>query len=460
LADFLYLLIRMKVSKSFYSVFILFFLCFGMSNAGYSQTGFRLPNNKKKDKIAFELVNNLVIIPVEVNGKKLSFLLDTGVNHTLLFSLDENDSLEINNATHIKIRGLGNGGYINALKSVNNTLKIGDAVDRNHKINVIFDKNVNFSPRMGIPIHGVIGYEFFRDFVVKIDYGSKRITIYDPKQYQPKRCKPCETFNIVLSSHKPYIKTHITSMNKKYERVLLIDSGASDALWLFNENYGIQEDPKNYFNDFLGLGLSGNVYGKRSKIDKFFLGKFSLNNVSVSYPDTLALKNLRLNGTRSGTLGSSILKRFTVIMDYSSKKMTLRKNSFYNKPFNYNMAGIVIEHDGIIPVKEVRDKLKETVRAQHDSRTSSAVKIDINPFFRFFLAPKLVIAEVRKDSPADIAGVYKGDEVLAINGKSFYLWKLAEVNALFFSKSGRKIVLEISRNGIKIKKRFVLKKVL
>lgn len=460
MVEFLYLLDRMYNYRPFYSFLIFFFLCFGIQLTGHSQAGFKLPLGKIKDRITFNLVNNLVIIPVEVNGKELSFLLDTGVNYTLLFSLYDNDSLEIKNVTRVKIRGLGEGGDIDALKSINNQFIVGKAIDKNHTVYVIYDRNINFSPRMGVNIHGVIGYEFFRDFVVKTDYDSEILTIYDPKFYKPKRCRSCETFNILFSNHKPFIRNKITSFNKEYEVTLLIDSGASDALWLFKEDYGIRNDPKNYFNDFLGLGLSGGVHGKRSKIDVVSIGSFSFTNVNVAYPDSLALKNLRLNDIRSGTLGSDILKRFTVIMDYGSKKMTLRKNSFFNRPFHYNMAGIVVEHDGIIPIKDVTDRSDRSIRIQQNTRSTSVVSIYVNPLFTFFLAPKFVVAEVRDGSPAHLAGVLKGDELLSINGKPFYEYKLQEIYELFSSKSGRKIVLRINRNGVKFKKRFVLKEVL
>ena len=35
--------------------------------------------NKESVTIPFKLVNNLIVIDAEVNGKKLSFLLDTGI---------------------------------------------------------------------------------------------------------------------------------------------------------------------------------------------------------------------------------------------------------------------------------------------------------------------------------------------------------------------------------------------
>ena len=441
-------------------MWFLFIFGFSMQSTVSAQEGFALPEGKKKDKISFELVNNLAVIPVEVNGKKLSFLLDTGVNHTLLFSLSQADSLEIKNVTPVKIRGLGEGGDIEALKSINNHVKVGAAVDTDHKVYVIFDQDINFSPRMGVPIHGVIGYDFYKNFVVKTDYDSELITIYDPKHYKPKRCKTCETFDIVLTRNKPYIKNKIKAFDKDHEVTLLIDSGASDALWLFNEEYGISDAPKNYFKDFLGLGLSGGVYGKRSKVEEVSLGSFTFKDVNVAYPDSLALRNLRTRGARNGTMGSDILRRFTVIMDYPSRKITLKKNAFYKRPFHYNMSGIIIEHSGMVPIKAVRAGNAESIRVNQNNGTSAAVNIDVNPLFTFFLTPKFIVAELRKGSPADIAGVEIGDEVLVINGKPFYKWKLAEVNSLFSSKSGRKIVLEVLRNGMKVKKRFTLKEVL
>jgi membrane-associated protease RseP (regulator of RpoE activity) len=124
------------------------------------------------------------------------------------------------------------------------------------------------------------------------------------------------------------------------------------------------------------------------------------------------------------------------------------------------MAGIIVEHDGIIPIKDVTNSSDPSFKIRQKNRSSNVVNIYVNPLFTFFLAPKFVVAEVREGSPAYLAGVLKGDELLSINGKQFYEYELQEIIELFSSKSGRKIVLRINRNGIKFKKRFVLKEVL
>ena len=75
--------------------YLLFF--FGILLLGFNvnaQDGFRLLNKSYlKESVKFKLVNNLIIVPLEINGKELSFILDTGVNKTIIFNLSENDSI-------------------------------------------------------------------------------------------------------------------------------------------------------------------------------------------------------------------------------------------------------------------------------------------------------------------------------------------------------------------------------
>ena len=77
---------------------------------------YQLPDGKKAEKIRFELLNNLIIIPLEVNGAKLSFMLDSGVNKPILFNLADQDSIQLNNVSEVIINGLGEGEAINALR--------------------------------------------------------------------------------------------------------------------------------------------------------------------------------------------------------------------------------------------------------------------------------------------------------------------------------------------------------
>ena len=79
----------------------------------YSQSQYVLPDDISYDKIDFEMINNVILIPVEVNGLQLKFLLDTGVSKPIVFNfLKASDSLQILNAEKIEVRGLGNGSNL------------------------------------------------------------------------------------------------------------------------------------------------------------------------------------------------------------------------------------------------------------------------------------------------------------------------------------------------------------
>ena len=436
---------------------LLFFLSilFCISAKGYSQGGFSLPSTLEKDKISFKLINNLVVIPVEVNGTKLTFLLDTGVSSTIMFSLAEVDSLKLNNAETVRLRGLGEGGSISALKSKNNKLKIGKAIDDDHTVYVIFDKSLNLSTRMGIPIHGIIGYEFFKNMVVKTNYISERLIFYAPETYQPKKCKKCEVFNLTFQNKKAYINIDVTASNLTKEVTLLIDSGSSDAIWIFDDKDFIDTTLKKSFDDFLGQGLSGGIFGKRSKLSKIGIGNFELKNVKVAFPDKESMENIKFFDERDGSLGGDILKRFTTIYDFPNKKVSLKKNGNFRAPFHYNMSGLTLKHDGVVLVKD-----NNYVNNSAKTDASGAINITLSEVFDFYLAPRFIVSEIREGSPAALVGIFKGDEIISVNGKETHRYKLNDLIGLFSSKADKKMTLRLKRNGIIFKKKFYLKEVL
>jgi hypothetical protein len=328
---------------------------------------------------------------------------------------------------------------------------------------VIFEESLNFSTRMGIPIHGILGNDFFKSFVVKTDYTAKKLTFYDPIKYQNKKCNNCVELSLQFHNNKPYAKIKMVSLDKtSKEIILLVDSGSSDALWLFEEEGILSQDGKKYFDDFLGLGFSGNIFGKRSKLDKVFLGDFYLKEVKVAFPDKNATEGINFFKDRDGSIGGDLLKRFTVTMDYGSKTMTLKKNRNFSEPFYYNMAGLTIEHDGVDVVTELttRRNFDFAGSSNRETGTTSKAVTDVSVFTQISLVPRYVIVNIRKGSPADLAGLEVGDEIATINGSPAHKTKLFELNALFSSKEGKRINLMIKRNDAILKTGFTLKKVI
>lgn len=457
---FFFKLKRMKFSKTsfrFYILFLLFHLGLFRQEV---LAQFVIDGEKKKDVISFDLVNNLVVVPITLNGVELSFLLDTGVNNTLLFGVTTKDSIAIKNATPIGLRGLGGVNQVRALKSSANTFAIGDATDINHDLYVVFEEQFDFSKRMGIPIHGILGYQFFKDFIVKTNYTSKKLTFYDSEKYKKRTCRKCEYFDLEFFKNKPYVAVQL-GMGSAVSKVL-IDSGSSDALWLFDEANYIQESPKNYFEDFLGLSISGSIYGKRSKIKSLQMQGFVFENLTVAFPEITMQDSVSFFKNRKGSIGSEILKRFTVTMNYGKKQMTLKRNRNYKNPFYYNLSGLTLSYDGSMQVKELQDVRSEGLsisKPGSDAHPGQA-SIVVDPVYSLFTAPKVVVAEIRPDSPAARAGLQVGDGIIKINGVYCYKYKLYELIALLSSKAGRKIRVSYERGDVLLKTSFVLEKVL
>ncbi|MCK8521852.1 aspartyl protease family protein [Aquimarina sp. D1M17] len=421
-----------------------------------AQSHFRLPKGKTTDKIKFELANNLIIIPVMVNGVELSFILDTGVGSTIIFSVENKNSLELKNASKIYLKGLGDGQPVEAIKSLKNELKIGDAISSSHKVFLVLDESINFSPRMGFPIHGIIGYDLFKDLIVDINYSKKIIKINNPKTYTYKKCKNCYQANIDLrdQNKRPFLTAKYKSPTGLIDIDLLVDSGSGSSMWLFeNENKGIQVT-KDSFRDFLGKGFNGDIYGQRTKIDELHIGNFVMKDVTTSFPDKQYIQGISLD-KRQGSLGGSILKRFNIIVDYPNKKMSFKKNGYFGKPFHYNMSGITLQHVGFMVAKNYTEK-DRVYLGINKVVSKKTLQLSNN----FVLQPKYEISDVRPGSPAEEAGLQKGDIIMEVNGKKAYGYRLSDLNDLFYSEVGRRIRIKVDRLGVEMIFEFFLRKVI
>ncbi len=434
----------------------------------FPQSGFKLPMGKNSDKIRFEVANNLIILPVILNGVELSFILDTGVGSTIIFSIDNKESLELKNASKIYLRGLGDDEPVEAIKSLDNELKIGDAISTNHTVFLVFDESINFSPRMGFPIHGIIGYDFFKDFILDINYTKKVIRIHDPKYYTYKKCDKCYETRLDFGENKkrPLVSAKYRANNDKLiDLRLLLDSGSGSSLWLFeSQNKGITIPDKS-FEDFLGKGFNGDIYGRRTKIKDLYIGDYRLKEVTTAFPDSIYIQGISLD-KREGSLGGNVLRRFNLIIDYPNEKISFRKNSFFDKPFNYNMSGLTIQHVGFNAVlPDDPSKVNVVNSATEKNRVYLGLNRVVNEKTlrlsnNFILRPKYEISDVRPNSPADLTGLKKGDILLEVNGKAAYHYKLSQINDLFYFEEGKRIRMKINRLGVELKFTFFLKKVM
>lgn len=412
-------------------------------------------SNKTKIKIPFELTHNLIIMNITLNNAPLNMILDTGSDRNLLFCFPEKDSLEIFNPRKVTFRGIGLGEPIEAIVSQKNNMKVKEYEDSNFEILIIDSQGVNIVNKLGVPINGIVGASFFKDFLVEIKYDTQEIILHKNKEnILSKKAKKYTNNTIQLIEDKPYIDMKLGIDDKLQNFKLLIDTGLGDGLWLF-ENDTIKT-PKLFFDDVLGRGLGGDIFGKRSRVKKIEMVNYKIQDALVSFPDSISFPQHNLIKSRNGSLGGAITKRFNWLIDYENQKVYYKKNDFFNKPFNYNMSGIELQHSGLQWIKE-EIKLNTS---NNQLNLNELMLNDESKKYRYELKPVYEIYAIRKDSPAEKIGLKIGDRIVKVNGKSSHILTIQSISDLFQSEDGKIITIVVERLEQQLTFKFKLEKLL
>ncbi|NHM08262.1 PDZ domain-containing protein [Flavobacterium sp. CYK-4] len=437
---------------------VVILLLIGIQPWALAQSGFEFEAKKNKITIPFRLINNLIFVPVKVNGVELNFLLDSGVEETILLSLEDKAEVRFNNVQKIKLKGLGDNEAIEGLRSSKNILSFDGLTDRNHEVYIVLDQDFNFSSHVGIPVNGIIGYHFFKNHMVEINYSKKKIIVYkDDKALKPKTRNRFDSFPISIERNKPYITAQATFSLQDIDAKLLVDLGNSDAVWIFDKPERNVRMPEPNFEDYLGRGFSGDINGRRAKITSFSINGFEFLSPIVSFPDSLSIKSVSMVPNRLGSVGGEILKRFNLIFDYPNQKLYLQKSSHFGEPFTYNKSGIELQNEGM---QWVQETVKLNTVHQVIGFDNTGERTDNQFKYKFSLKPVYTIASVRKNSPAQMSGLQAGDTVLSINGRETYLYSLQKINELLRAEEGKIIYISVEREGKPLKFSFELKDIL
>lgn len=386
--------------------------------------GFLFDNPRNKTKVIdFEISSNLIIIPITINeSDTLNFILDTDVRYPIITELTFIDKLNLNYMVPFTIQGIGRDGELTAYRSGNNTMHIEGLTARNQEIQVVIDEEFQISHILGKPVHGLIGLNLFRDYIVEIDYENEKIRLTRPEYFKYRSRNRDIVMPVVFDGDKPFVNTTIvTDALTEVPVKLLVDTGTSDALWLSEKSDERIRIPQNYFETFLGRGLNGDLFGIKGRVDEVWVGSQILSKPIAAFPNSELIEQVISSNGRNGTMGAEILRRFYVIFDYQNSQLILRPTGKVNEDFNANMSGMEI----------------------------------INPMPGF---PIFTISSIIENSPAHLAGLLKSDQILSINNTNHKTLELNDINLLLQSRENKRIRLKILRDGEEIKTSFELRK--
>ncbi len=386
-----------------------------------AQLGFTITGGRHHAKFPIEVCNNLVVIPVVLNGQlPLKFILDTGVRTTILTEKSFSDILKLTYGRHYLVAGPGGEKIVEAYVTNNVTLDLPGVHGEGHAMLVLEKDYLELRNYLGTDVQGVLGYEVFSRFIVEVNYQDKELTLTLPEYFRPRR--QFQVLSISVQDTKPYIQVPVQMKDGvRINAKLLVDTGASHGLVLDPASDKNIELPPKHVSSLIGRGIGGLITGQIARIKSLELGKYRIDDIVVNFPDANSyIDTLKASDVfRNGVVGGEILSRFTTIYNFGGEKLYIKKNLAFKKEFNFNMSGLTLKAKGA--------RLR-----------------------------KYEITDVRKDSAADKADIKNGDELLSVDGLPASDQDLNTINGYFNAKPGKKIRIELLRNGEKLKKMIIL----
>lgn len=371
--------------------------------------GFFMKEPAKKVEIPFYVSNNLIIVPLSVNGHEpINFLIDTGVKTNLLFSKTIGDQMGLFYTRKIDLVGADGQTVLTASVSPNNPMELGPLKGNLQTMLVLDEDFFELEMVIGTPVYGVIGYEFFKYNPVKIDYDRGVLTFYGEKRmkWRPLGYKKIP---MKVENGKPYIEGKVKQLfGEDIQGKMLIDLGANHGLLLNPETSNKIQLPPQYLESALGRSLGGDLFGYVGRVKSLNIGGLKFKNLIASFPEETEFSYVIRESGRNGSIGSEIWGRTKIIIDYRRDRLLMKRGESFATSFEFDMSGITPK---MLPTEEKR----------------------------------FYVAGVRYGSPAFLAGVREGDEIIAINRIPLDFWELSDLIKLFRSDEGKDVILNLKR---------------
>jgi predicted aspartyl protease len=405
-------------------VFLLFlwFLSFSVSLAQKPDLIYR--RNFDRIDIPFEYENNFIIVKVIFNDIfPLRFIFDTGAEHTIITQREITDLLQVNYSRRIPIMGADMREEQYAYVASGIKMNLNGLIAPNRTILVLEEDYVQFQEFAGVNVNGILGADLFRRFVVRINYKQRMISLFDPATFKPPGGRFVKV-PMLLERNKPYlfVPTQVSGEDEilcKY----LIDTGAGLALLVYTNTHPNLRLPPTVVRSRLGIGLGGNIEGFVGRVGRINFAGFPMEGVITNFQDLPLTRDTTLTQNRNGIIGNQILNRFHIIFDYPRSVIYLAPTRNVNRKFSSEKSGLLL--------------------------AASGKRLDT-----------FTVYDIIAGSPAEEAGVQINDQVRSVNGWPAGLHSLEALTNKFYGKSGKKIILVIERQGLRMKIEFFLRELI
>ena len=361
---------------------------------------FSIAGGAKETTFPFQLINNHIYADVSVDGKgPYKFIFDTGGLNFVTPTLAA--SLGLKSEGQLQGGGAGAAHMDFGMTKVS-SLQLGDAEVKNQVFVVAPVEPMAKIEGVGMP--GMVGYETFRRFVTRIDYGQGTITLIMPNAFDAKDAGAAVPINFNGNT------IEATALYNGISGNFTIDTGSRAALTLnspFVAAHHLNKGEKT-LDAVTGWGVGGPTRSIAMRGDTLAIGPMAINGPVVELStDT---KGGFAETSLAGNIGAGILKRYVVTLDYEHSVMHL-------KPVTK-------------PVSDL------------DTFDRSGMWINLADDGGF------AVVDVTQNAAAAEAGLRAGDEIVAVNGKPTSSLKLYDVRRMLRDEAaGTAVKLAVRRDG-------------
>jgi len=348
-------------------------------------------------EVPFRSFHNLMLVDVAVNGGEARpFILDTGASGTVVDVAAAEIKPEAERGASTM---RGTGGEVEADLVKLDSLALGNA--RLLGATVTRADLAPLRQMVGADVAGILGYDFLRHFVVKVDYENSRVTFYEPASFaDPEGVAfiPAET-----DTGHPIVEMAVGGHRGRY----VVDLGNPGPI-IMEGTYVAEHDLVGQAEAKLPALMKG-AGGPRAtkayvvRMDEVAIGPYEIAGpvvVLTADPEAAALCGEGL----VGNVGWEVMSRFTFYVDYPGDRLGLAPSARFDAPFDYDRTGLLLQYAG----------------------------------------DHYVVEEVAATSPA-AAVLAPGDRVVAIDGKAAAEVSLAEWARLRCQPAGTALKLTVER---------------
>lgn len=295
-------------------------------------------------EVPFEVYGGHLFIQGKLNGIASGrFLLDNGAADVFI-SEAKARSLKLTPQSSVKIPGSAQGiatVYVPDVK-----VQIGSLTLKDQRSVVIPAAEMKgLSQYFGRNLDGIIGYEFFQQMVVEMDYAKQVLRLHQPKTYRYRGTG--YRLPLQIKNRRPYIEATVLPYGSgAIAGTLLVDLGSNGAL---SVGAGCGRDktlrataPKLLRRQLTTIHGSQQIY--MGRVRALNIGSFRLNA-----PLTVFETNPKVECDRiAGKIGTQILRQFRIIFDYPQQQLILESKADQSRTsvYEYDLSGLRLEAEG------------------------------------------------------------------------------------------------------------------